>query len=340
MGSLHVMISNLPPADAAAPLPAPVPRPAAGVPVEPGTRPSGAAPANAPSGDAGASEQGEERLRPGDPPLPPHRAPRRLIGALVTADSDESDALLRDLENLLRARGHAVQLIQAAAATLPVSHLSFLALDVETTGLNPHADRVIELGVVEMRGGLEHAAQADFVCPDRPISAEITHLTGIRTEDVAHAAPFATHAPELLARLGAVDFVVAYNARFDRSFLQAECARIGLTMPDVPWVDPFAFLHDAFAAHDLSSKRLTDVARALGVETPQAHRALADARTAAHVFLKLLPRLSVTSLEALLQKQDAFARARDQTRAAREPLPPPEAPERQSLGARILSLFR
>lgn len=161
----------------------------------------------------------------------------------------------------------------------------FLAVDVETTGLSPQRDRVIEVAWVCFEGGgVVH--QGSSLCRiGVPLPRVIRALTRITDEELARAPTFAETAPRLLDALAQVDFAVAYNASFDMGFLRAELERAGAVLPPVRFLDPLAWsrrLHPGAAGH-----KLVDVCRRHGVALDGAHRALADARASGELALRL-----------------------------------------------------
>ena len=93
-----------------------------------------------------------------------------------------------------------------------------MALDLETTGLSPRLDRMIEVGAVRFRGDEVLATFQSLVRPEVAIPRAVQELTGIRDADVAAAPP----PQQVLAQL--IDFVgdsgvVAHSGNFDLSFL-------------------------------------------------------------------------------------------------------------------------
>jgi DNA polymerase-3 subunit epsilon len=112
-----------------------------------------------------------------------------------------------------------------AAAEVSLDDVAFCVLDVETTGLQPPTDRVVELAVLRCDA---HGAVVDewhtLVHPQRPMDGESIH--GISAEMIAGAPTFGELAHRLLASLdGAV--LAAHNADFDRRFIEAELAIAG-----------------------------------------------------------------------------------------------------------------
>ncbi len=260
---------------------------------------------------------------PVDAPLPfPSRARRRIAVDVHAGD----DAAAR-LEDALLALARAVDpRARIGHADVPWTELSFVAVDVETTGFQPDKDRVIELAWVRFEGGREVERFASLVHAPVTVPYPVRRLTGIDNAMLADKPAFEGVAAGLVEALAGADFAVAYNARFDRGFLGSELARAGLAVPDVPWVDPLVFLKEIDGA---GGHKLTEVARRFDVACPDAHRAESDARTTGRLLLKMAPRLGAHSLAALLDKQARWSR-----------LPPTTTPEPRTLGARLLSLFR
>jgi DNA polymerase-3 subunit epsilon len=99
-------------------------------------------------------------------------------------------------------------------------------VDLETTGANPVADRVIEVGIVKVVGGVVEYEWQTLVDPEVPIPPLIQGFTGIRDDMVRGAPTFSALAEEIAERIGDSLFV-AHNARFDLGFLKNEFRRIG-----------------------------------------------------------------------------------------------------------------
>ena len=161
---------------------------------------------------------------------------------------------------------------------------TFLALDFETTGLDPARDRVVEIGALRFaaawgEGGpsfREEGALSALVDPGMPMPPAARGIHGISDEDLAGAPPFAAVAPALLALCeGAV--IVAHNALFDLSFLRAELARAGLPLPRNAPLDTRNLARESFPG--AGSYRLGALSAMLGIDGGRAHRALDDART-------------------------------------------------------------
>jgi DNA polymerase III subunit epsilon len=184
----------------------------------------------------------------------------------------------------------------------PLIDTTFVVLDLETTGLDPHADRITEVGAVRVRGGEVLGELRTFVHPGRPIPATITAVTGITDAMVADAPPAAAVLGHVLAFLDGAVFV-AHNASFDLAFLRRTAARTGHPEPE-PVVLDTARLSRRLLRDEVRDHRLATLARHLRARTAPEHRALADARATVDVLHGLLERagsLGATTVEDVLE---------------------------------------
>jgi DNA polymerase III subunit epsilon len=166
----------------------------------------------------------------------------------------------------------------------PPAAPAWTVVDLETTGLHPSTDRVVEIGAVRLdANGHEMAAWTTLVDPQRDIGP--TRIHGLTTRALRGAPKFADVANDLLAFMSG-SVVVAHNAWFDSSFLNSECRRIG-----VRW-GPITGLCTMATSTTLGvcrSRRLIDACDELGIVLDHHHTALDDARATAALFLHLLP---------------------------------------------------
>lgn len=154
----------------------------------------------------------------------------------------------------------------------------YLVVDLETTGFSPAKhDRVVEIGVVQVdsSGAIEDSWHT-LVNPERDMGA--THVHGIGAADVLDAPTFGQIAPRLLAG-AAGRTIVAHNARFDLSFLEAELARAGYALSSgapyfctMEWSS--RYLHG-------TSRKLSDCCRLAGIVNDCGHSAEGDAMATA-----------------------------------------------------------
>ena len=161
---------------------------------------------------------------------------------------------------------------------------TYVAIDLETTGLQPLHDRITEIGAVRLTARGEFLAEFEtLVNPGREIPAFVQALTGI-TDAAVRDAPSAADAGQRLAAFVGSDTVIGHNVGFDLAFLRREGVRM-----DAPAIDTAAFSRILMPARQ--PRGLSELAATLGIPGEEFHRALADARTAALVFARLCDRL-------------------------------------------------
>ena len=164
-------------------------------------------------------------------------------------------------------------------------HPVCVAVDLETTGLDPDKDTIIEVGAVKFQGPEVLGTFQTLVNPYRDLSPFIKKLTGISQADLDRAPPFAAIAAELEQFIGAHP-VVGHNIAFDLGFLKKH----GTLLPN-----------ESFDTWELASillpfnrdYSLAGLTREMVVENSSPHRALADAQATREVFVHLLDKIDL-----------------------------------------------
>jgi len=157
----------------------------------------------------------------------------------------------------------------------------FVAIDLETTGLDFDKDEIIEIALVRFEEG-KAADTLDFlVKPNQEVRPFIYGLTGIDPHQLAAAPVFADIAGKVRAFIGDSP-LVAHNAQFDSKFLRAACAKVGIPMEEHPFLDTLTAARIAW--QDVANHRLETLVNHLGIERENAHRALPDARACGELF--------------------------------------------------------
>ncbi len=162
---------------------------------------------------------------------------------------------------------------------------TFVAFDLETTGLDPKKDAIIEIAMVRFDAdGNTLAEFSSLVHPGMAIPEEASSITGITDADVETAPAFGDIRAEVAAFFGD-SAVVAHNADFDTAFLR-EC---GFDFSTAPVVDTFRLAQLAFPEE--RSMNLSNLAEVSGYFHEGAHRALSDARATVFLFRECLRRI-------------------------------------------------
>ncbi|MBN1675963.1 MAG: 3'-5' exonuclease [Kiritimatiellae bacterium] len=168
------------------------------------------------------------------------------------------------------------------ARSTPLNEVTFVAFDIETTGLSRAHDRIVEIGAVKFRAGKRLEARSWLVNPDGPIPAAAQRIHGITPDMVADAPRFEQIGPAFEAFVqGTV--LIAHNAPFDHAFLAAEYARCRAAPRACPVLDSLRLSRQWFPG--LERYALQPLARELNIPFTGPHRALADAACVEAVFL-------------------------------------------------------
>jgi DNA helicase-2/ATP-dependent DNA helicase PcrA len=184
---------------------------------------------------------------------------------------------------------------------------SIVALDVETTGLDPARDEVVEVGAVRLDAGVETASFHALVRPTVPLGVSGS-VHGLSEERLAREGrPAADVFADLAAFVGPLP-IAGHNARFDTAILEAHARRAGVALSLPP---PSDTLGIARRLWDLPRYDLAACASHAGVPAPEAHRALADARVAAGLLVRLGEALRAGAFE----RQALLARVPEPVRA-------------------------
>jgi ATP-dependent DNA helicase DinG len=167
-----------------------------------------------------------------------------------------------------------------------------VALDLETTGLHPEQDAILEIAAVKFRGPEIIDKFETFVAPGRSVPYRVQRLTGIKSEHLVGAPSFSSISKKLFTFLE--DYpIVGHSIPFDASFLRMK----GLARTN-PLIDTFELA--TVLLPSLPSYSLGQVAQSLGVPVPHdRHRAMVDTLLAMDVFLVLHKRLEAIDLSLL-----------------------------------------
>lgn len=190
------------------------------------------------------------------------------------------DALQTVSDRLPRKDGASVVSYQAMSLEESLQVGDYAVVDVETTGLHPETDEIIEVAAIRCIGGKFEAFKT-LVFPRNRIPEYVTQLTGIRNIDVMNAPQIKKVAPKLL------DFVrdlpiVAHNAPFDVKFIAAAFETIGANI-DMRYIDTVPLARLAYPG--LQNYKLATLIDALElIQGKQQHRAESDATATLRLF--------------------------------------------------------
>jgi DNA polymerase-3 subunit epsilon len=184
----------------------------------------------------------------------------------------------------------------------PLHDVTFVVVDVETTGGSPDSCALTEIGAVKLRGGEVLGTFSTLVNPGVAIPPAITVLTGITTAMVGPAPRVEAVLPSFLEFASGAT-LVGHNVRFDRAFLDAALVRHGWPRLPHRFVDTCA-LARRLVGSDVRNCKLSTLAEHFRLPHRPTHRALDDALATGHLLHALLERagsLGVVGLDDLLE---------------------------------------
>lgn len=182
-----------------------------------------------------------------------------------------------------------------------LADVTFVVVDLETTGGSPQDSAITEIGAVKVRGGELLGEFQTLVNPHLPIPAFIQTLTGITTAMVATAPRIESALPAFL-EFAQGSVLVAHNAGFDIGFLKAAAAAQGIDWPRFGVLDTVHLARALVTRDEARNHKLSTLAALFSSTTTPDHRALHDARATVDVLHALIGRvgsLGVHTLEEL-----------------------------------------
>lgn len=165
----------------------------------------------------------------------------------------------------------------------------YIAFDVETTGLSPISDRIVEIGATIFQNGIVQRVFSSLVNPGISISQSASAVNHI-TNSMLNSAP---SEKEVYSRL--VDFLgdalcggivmCAHNAKFDFDFLCNTLSRLGFNA-NIEYIDTLSLSRKYL--HGLENYKQSTVENYFGLTNPSSHRAASDAENCGHILYRLL----------------------------------------------------
>jgi DNA polymerase-3 subunit epsilon len=249
-------------------------------------------------------------------------APRVVAEHMAEALLGELTEFARDIDGRwrLNERARATYTLgtgsQLDVLTSPPDLLSldYAVVDVETTGTRCWAgDRITEIAVVAVRGGVVAETFETLVNPDRPIPPWVTRLTNISWDMVRNAPRFRDVCDDVLRALDGAIFV-AHNAQFDWRFVTTEVERATGRQLEGRRLCTVKMARKLLP--QLRSRRLDSLAFHYDVTIRARHRAGGDAEATAAILVRLLQEARSRNchcwpdLEALLGRMIVRSRRR------------------------------
>lgn len=162
---------------------------------------------------------------------------------------------------------------------------SFVIIDLETTGLSPIQDKILEFGAIRVRGNQKMDTFSRLVCQEKGVPQTITALTGIDNALVEREGqPLEEVLTDFLEFVGE-NPIVGYNLTFDMRFLQEVCRSCGIHPPTNHCIDLLNLARRKI--FDVPDFKLTTLATRFSLDVSAPHRALNDCQILFSLYEKL-----------------------------------------------------
>lgn len=182
--------------------------------------------------------------------------------------------------------------------------MSYVVVDVETTGLYPHeGHEIIEIGAIKIENNnVTDDVFETYVKPTRPVPTEIHRISGITQEHVKDAPPIQHVMPRFLSFIGSKT-LVAQNAKFDLGFIQASLKRAGCSPLSNNFLDTMLMSKKLFFYEN--EHNLDAILRRLQIEHDiTRHRSIGDCKLTGLAFLKMIEILKKKNKNSLKNLSD------------------------------------
>ena len=179
----------------------------------------------------------------------------------------------------------------------------FVVFDIETTGLNSHTNKIIEIGAVKIKAGRIIDRYSQLINPGISIPYHITEITSITNEQVANQPKI----DEVIGKF--VEFIgdavlVAHNAPFDMGFIKRDIKEYLNIDLESSVIDTLQMARDLFP--DFKKYGLGDLNKSLGLALEKHHRAVDDSQATANMFIIFLEKYKEKGIEYLKDINKGF----------------------------------
>ena len=158
----------------------------------------------------------------------------------------------------------------------------YVVFDLETTGVSPYSDKVVEISAVKVKGDKVVDEFSSLVNPKCHISAGASAVNGIYDDMVEDEPAFDEVLPKFIDFIEDLPLMGHNIQAFDLAFIYRDCEEILGAVPDNDYIDTVLIARKCMP--ELAHRRLTDLATHFGISIKGAHRALKDSRMTQQVY--------------------------------------------------------
>lgn len=165
-----------------------------------------------------------------------------------------------------------------------MKYTDYIAVDTETTGLNPKLEKIIEIGAIKVKNGKIEEEFSALVNPHRSLSERVSNLTGICQEELDKAEGIESVFPRFLEFSENLP-LLGHRISFDYSFLKRAAVNLNQSF-ERDGIDTLAISRQVMPKEE--HKNLSEACRYFGIIPRESHRALEDARSAHLLYQKMI----------------------------------------------------
>jgi DNA polymerase-3 subunit alpha (Gram-positive type) len=170
---------------------------------------------------------------------------------------------------------------------LPQYYSEFVSVDLETTGLSPTYNKIIEIGALKIRNEVVVDTFHSLINPNVFIPQKITAITGITNNMVKDSPSIEVVLPKFIKFVGNAP-IVAHNSKFDMGFIKHNAKKMGLKLENLV-IDTLELARNMFP--HLNNHKLNTVAKHLFINLENHHRSMVDSAAAAEIYIKCMKML-------------------------------------------------
>ena len=191
---------------------------------------------------------------------------------------------------------------------------SYISLDLETTGLNPKTDKIIEIGMVKVRDGKVTDTYSRLLNPGRNLEDKIVGLTGITDGMLSDALPVAEFLEEIMGFCQELP-LLGHHIIFDYSFLKKAAVNKGIEF-EREGLDTLALCRKFMPADQ--KKNLAHACEFFNIDMKDAHRAFNDAMACHLLYQTLKNRFAESDPEVFDTKSLIYKAKKEQLATKRQ----------------------
>lgn len=173
-------------------------------------------------------------------------------------------------------------LSKTAGTKLDTFVSDYVVFDLETTGVSPYSDKVVEISAVKVKGDKVVDEFSSLVNPKCHISAGASAVNGIYDDMVEDVPAFDEVLPKFIDFIEDLPLMGHNIQAFDLAFIYRDCKEILGAVPDNDYIDTVLIARKCMP--EMAHRRLTDLATHFGISIEGAHRALKDSRMTQQVY--------------------------------------------------------